>query len=155
MQRPSGGYRGGIRMAHQASNNRPLADNDDDEEQLTISNSNSDEEDAPSRQHFEPKKATSLYSKMLVSSDFESAIRNLRPSATRQKKNKNNLNISRQKADLPQLNNTNENNPLNKSFHELKSNEKPQVDEPSRQWFPKPNVGHLDSDAFIRHNHVG
>ena len=92
---------------------------------------------------------------MLVSSDFESAIRNLRPSATRQKKNKSNLNISRQKANLPQLNNTNENNPLNKSFQEVKPSEKSHVDEQSRQWFPKPNVGHLDFDAFICHNHVG
>ena len=45
MQRPSsGGYRGGIRMAHQASPNRPSVDDEDDEEQLTISSSNSDED---------------------------------------------------------------------------------------------------------------
>ena len=92
---------------------------------------------------------------MLVSSDFEWPIRNHRPSATRHMKNKSNLNISRQKADLPQLNSTNANNPLNESFHEAKPSEKSHVHEQSRQWFPKPNVGHLDSNAFIRHNHIG
>ena len=66
MQRPSGGYRDGIRMAHQHAHNRPLIDdNDDDEEQLTISNSNSDEEETSSRPLYEPKKPSPLYSKML------------------------------------------------------------------------------------------
>jgi hypothetical protein len=79
-KRPSGGYRGGIRMAHKHAHNRPLVDdNADDEDQLTISYSNSDEEETPSRPLYEPKNPASFYSKVLVSSDFESAIRNRRP----------------------------------------------------------------------------
>jgi len=133
MQRPSGGYRGGVRVGRQSARTHHVTnDCDDNDEQLTLSNSNSDDND-----ELETKKHASMYSKMVATSDFESAIRNLRPSVTRQKKTKTDLNVSKQKADLPQLNMNNENTSSNQ-----------------RQWFPKPDVGRLDSDAFIRHNHV-
>lgn len=161
MQRPSGGYRGGVRVGRQNSRNHHINDEQNDDDNVTLSNSNSDEnddldeDDLQQRHNCDIKAHSSMYSKLAPSSDFESAIRNLRPSVTRQKKSKISSNISKQKADLPQLNTTNENNSLNKSANEGKYDEKPSEDQPQRQWFPKPDVGHVDSDAFIRHNHVG
>jgi hypothetical protein len=150
MQRPSAGYRGGIRVGHHYTHSHHIRDNDDDDDD-NISLSNSDEKDDDN--HHRDIKHSSIYPSMTTNSDFESAIRNLRPSATRQKKIKTNLNISKQKADLPQLNTTNDDN--NNSLNEQKQDENNLQDKQSRRWFPKADVGHVDSNAFIRHNHVG
>ncbi|UJR30111.1 hypothetical protein I4U23_017652 [Adineta vaga] len=142
MQRPSNGYRGGVRVGHHYSHHHHSITHDD-EMNLSSPNSYSDEKERVSR-----------YSSIEFSNDFESAIRNLRPSATQQKKIKTNLNISKQKADLPQLNPTIEDENSNKNLNEQKSNENSLQDKQSRRWFPNPDIGHVDSDAFIRHNHV-
>jgi hypothetical protein len=148
MQRPTNGYRGGIRAGHHYTHNHHVS-KDDDDENFSLSNSNSDEKD-------DDIKHSPIYSSIeMNNSDFELAIRNLRPSANQQKKIKTNLNISKQKADLPQLHSTNEENNLNKNFNLQISNENNHQDKQSKRWFPKPDVGHVDSDDFIRHNHVG
>ena len=149
MQRPSVGYRGGVRVGHHYTHNRRIDNDihDDDDDNISFSNSNSDDKEEDNRDC----KQSFMYSSMGINSDFESAIRNLRPSATRHKKTKTNLNISKQKADLPQLNTTNDENSLN----EQKPNANNLQEKQSRRWFPKPDAGHLGSDAFIRHNHVG
>jgi hypothetical protein len=144
MQRPSNGYRGGIRVGHHHTHNHHISNEDD--VNLSLSNSNSDEKD--------DIKPSPIYSSIGINNDFESAIRNLRPSATNEKKVKTNLNISKQKADLPQLNTTN-GDQHNNSSHEQKPDENKLQDKQSRRWFPNPDIGHVDSDAFIRHNHVG
>ena len=131
MQRPSNGYHGGIHLGHNYITNNDIDDDDN------ISLSNSDE-----------NLLQKTYSPIEINNDFESAIRNLRPLAIQEKKLKTNINISKQKADLPQLNLIN-----NENFNEQKkSNDN---DKSSRRWFPKADVGHVDSDDFIRHNHVG
>ena len=137
MHRPSNRYRVGHQYSHHHS---PSHDDDID---LSPTNSYSDEK--------EDFKQTMRYSPVEISNEFESAIRNLRPSASQRKKAKANLNISKQKADLPQLNVTNDEN-----FNERNSNkENSSQDQQSRRWFPNPDIGHVDSNAFIRHNHVG
>jgi hypothetical protein len=141
MQRPSNGYRGGIRVGHHYTNHHHSIENEIDDDNLSLSNSDDNQQ----------KKS---YSSIGINNDFESAIRNLRPLAIEQKKMKTNLNISKQKADLPQLNPTNDEN-LNHSLHEQKQQENNLQDKQSRRWFPKADVGHVDSDDFIRHNHVG
>ena len=147
MQRPSVGYRGGIRAGHHytSTHHHENRNNNDD----TNSRSNSDE--------IQERK---LYSSNGMINDFESAIRNLRPSAIQQKKIKANINISKQKADLPQLNTTNDENQYpslngDEDEDEEVEEEQQQQAKPSRRWFPKADVGHVDSDDFIRHNHVG
>lgn len=179
MQRPAGGYRGGMRIAHQNSSIRHLPDEnhqEEDENRLRLSDSNSDidngddDEDSgadddgdgegdetqqKSGNSFEIKKPSSLYSKINQNGDLESAIRNLRPLATHQTRTKTVFSISHQKADLPQLNSVNESNLLISSSDGHKSDETSQQETKSKPWFPKADVGHVDSDAFIRHNHVG
>jgi hypothetical protein len=129
MQRPVRGYRGGLtsHLAHTHHNK--------DNDHLSLSDSNSDNENDATMK--------STLTSIGNSTDFESAIRNLRPSKINQKKSKINPNISNQKADLPQLNmisdKTNEQIKTKKSHH----------------WFPKSDIGHADSNDFIRHNHVG
>ncbi|CAF1500647.1 unnamed protein product [Rotaria sp. Silwood1] len=147
MQHPSVGFRGGIRIGRHYTHNHHIQDDDDDN--LSLSNSNSDDKEDNNHDI----KPSSIYSSIGIDRDFELAIRNLRPSVTRRKKIKTNLNISKQKADLPQLNTTNNDNHDN-SLNEQKQNENNLQDKESRQWFPKPDVGHVDSDDFIRHNHV-
>lgn len=152
MQHSSVGVRGDILIAHnyiQNHRNNNIDDDDDDDDNTYLSNSNSDEKDDDHNDINRP----SAYSSVGMQSDFELAIRNLRPSVTRRKKVKPNLNISKQKADLPQLNITNDETQNN--LNEEKKNENNLQDKQSRQWFPKPDVGHVDSDDFIRHNHVG
>ena len=168
MQRPSGGYRGGIRLSHQkAANYHPTEsnkndnDDDDDDDRTTLSNSNSDandeldDDDHQGKLSYEIKKPSSLYSKISLNADFESAIRSLRPSAACQKKTKHTLNMSHQKADLPQLNNENQDNSSSQNSNHIKSDDKTHQESKSRRWFPKADVGHVDSTVFIRHNHVG
>ena len=144
MQRPSNGYRGGVRVGHHYTNNHHVTKDNDDDDDENVSLSNSDD-----------IKHSPIFSSIEINNtDFELAIRNLRPSGTQQKKIKNNLNISKQKADLPQLNSTNDEN-SNKNINLQKSNENNHHDKQTKRWFPKPDVGHVDSDDFIRHNHVG
>jgi hypothetical protein len=135
MQRPSAGYRGGIRAGHHYTYNDDIENGNDDDDNSSLSNSDERKD----------------YSSLEINNDFESAIRNLRPSAVQLKKIKTNLNISKQKADLPQLNTTNGDNQNNEQKHEENNHQ----DKQSRRWFPKADVGHVDSDDFIRHNHVG
>jgi hypothetical protein len=136
MQRPSNGYRGGIHIGHNYTHNHHSENDDDDN--ISISNSDDNQQ-------------RKCYSPIEINNDFESAIRNLRPLGIKQKKIKTNLNISKQKADLPQLNTTNDENINNNNS----LNEPKQDDKQSRRWFPKADVGHIDSDDFIRHNHIG
>lgn len=135
MQRPSNGYRGGIRVGGYHYSH--------------INNENDDDSD-DNHNHHHPHHQRKSYSPLGINNDFESAIRNLRPLAIHQKKSKSNLNISKQKADLPQLNTTNDEN-LSNSLNGQKHEE----NKKSRRWFPNPDVGHVDSDDFIRHNHIG
>ncbi|CAF1211558.1 unnamed protein product [Adineta ricciae] len=136
MQRPSNRYRVGHQYSHHHS---PSHDDDID---LSPTNSYSDEK--------EDFKQPMRYSPIEISNEFESAIRNLRPSASQRKKAKANLNISKQKADLPQLNLANDENFNEQNFNKENSSQ----DQQSGHWFPNPDIGHVDSDAFIRHNHV-
>ncbi|CAF3194194.1 unnamed protein product [Rotaria socialis] len=146
MQHPSIGFRGAIRIGHHYTHNHRIENTDNND--LSVSNSNSDEKDDNL-----DVKHTSIYSPIGINSDFELAIRNLRPAATSQKKIKTNLNISKQKADLPQLNTSNDDHHSNNKTKQKHSEDNVE-DKPSCQWFPKPDVGHVNSDDFIRHNHV-
>jgi hypothetical protein len=128
MQRPVRGYRGGSHLTH---THRIKDDNDG----LSLSNSSS--EDNENNSTIKSKDSSML----TTSADIESAIRSFRALTTSKKKAKTNPNISSQKADLPQLNMiTDKTNNLNGQSH---------------HWFPKPDIGNVDSNDFIRHNHVG
>ena len=145
MQRPSAGYRGGTRASHQYSHNHHDENGNNTDENSSLSNS----DDQQDRKEY--------LSSMDMNNDFESAIRNLRPSAVQQKKIKANLNISKQKADLPQLNLNNDENHHQQQGSSNEENHLPMKSSSSasNRWFPKADVGHVDSDDFIRHNHVG
>ncbi len=147
MQRPVRGYRGGSHLTH--THRIKDDNNDDDDNRLSLSNSSSDEiEDDNNNENDSTIKSkdSSMLTSMTVSADIETAIHNLRPLTKRKKKNKKNANISSQKADLPQLNMISDNtNNLNEQTKDKKLH----------HWFPKPDIGHVDSNDFIRHNHVG
>ncbi len=135
MQRPVGGYRGGSHLTH----THRIKDDDDDDNRLSLSNSSSDEIGDENDSTIKSK-GSSMLTPMTISADIESAIRNLRPLTTkRKKKTKTNSNISGQKADLPQLNMINDKT----------------KDKKSHYWFPKADIGHVDSTDFFRHNHIG
>jgi hypothetical protein len=141
MQRPVRGYRGGIRNSSHLTHTPRDKDNDDDDN-LSLSNSNSDEiedDNAENDATIKSKNSSTLISNA-IGSDFESAIRNLRPLRTRHKKTPQ---ISGQKADLPQLNMISD-----KTNEQIKNQQ-------SHHWFPKADIGHVDSKDFFRHNHVG
>ena len=150
MQHPSISYRGGIRIGHHYVPDHHTQNGDKNDENSSVSNSVSDEKD----DNNSDIKFESIYPSTEVNSDFELAIRNLRPSATRQKKSKINSNVSKQKADLPQLNVTNDMNHNNQS-NERKQDDNNRQNKQICEWFPKPDIGHVDSNDFIRHNHVG
>lgn len=151
MQRPSAGHRGGTRAGHHYNHNH----HDDENGNHTDENSSlSNSDDQQDRKDY--------LSSMEMNNDFESAIRNLRPSAVQQKKIKANLNISKQKADLPQLNLNHDENHHHHHQQQENFNEenhlppvKSSSSTTSNRWFPKADVGHVDPDDFIRHNHVG
>ena len=148
MQRPVRGYRGGIRIGSHFTHNRHIEGDDDNDNYLSLSNSNSDEiEDDNNENNSTIKsKNSSTLSPITAGADLELAIRNLRPLATSQKKIKPKPNIGGQKADLPQLNMiTDTADNLNQQTNNKKS----------QYWFPKPDIGHVDSTDFIRHNHIG
>ena len=140
MQRPSSGYRGGTRASHQYRQDHH--DENDLDDNSSLSNSDDQQE----------RKG---YLVMEMNNDFESAIRNLRPSAVQQKKMKTNLNISKQKADLPQLNPTHDENHDEQNHFNGENHLQEKSSSSTNRWFPKADVGHVDSDDFIRHNHVG
>lgn len=138
MQRPSSGYRGGTRAAHHYRHGRH-----DENDNSSLSNSDDQQERKD-------------YLSIEMHNDFESAIRNLRPSAVQQKRMKSNLNTSNQKANLPQLNPTqDENHDEQNHFNGDHHREEKSSSSATNRWFPKADVGHVDSDDFIRHNHVG
>lgn len=146
MQRPVRGYRGGIRAGIHRTHMHHMKDNDDDEHQhpLSLSNTSSDEID---NNHDENNSTIkSKDSSIGISADIEAAIRNFHSSTARKKKSKINSNISSQKADLPQL------NMITDKTNNLDEQTK---DKQSHHWFPKPDIGHVNSTDFIRHNHVG
>jgi hypothetical protein len=144
MQRPVRGYRGGIRAGPHFTHTHHIKDDNDDDNRLSLSNSSSDEIEDDNNENDSTIKSKN--SSMLTSVDIEATIRNLHPLTTRKKKAKTNPNISSQKADLPQLNMiTDKTNNLNEQKN----------DKQSHRWFPKPDIGHVDSNDFIRHNHVG
>jgi hypothetical protein len=139
MQRPVGGYRGGTHLTH----THRVKDNNDDSNRLSLSNSSSEDiEDVNNENDSTIKsKDSSMLISMNTSADVESAIRSFRSLTNSKKKAKANSNISGQKADLPQLN--------------MMSDKTNNLNEQSHHWFPKPDIGHVDSNDFIRHNHVG
>lgn len=142
MQRPICGYRGGgIRAGSHSSYSHHLTDDNRD---LSLSNSSLD--DIENNNSTAKSKDSSLLQSTPANNDeIESAIRHLRSLTTQKKKTKTNANISNQKADLPQLNMMiDKTNNLN---DQTQNNQ-------SRHWFPKPDIGHVDSTDFIRHNHV-
>jgi hypothetical protein len=145
MQRPVRGYRGGIRIGpHFTHTHRIKDDDDDDNNCLSLSNSNSD--DNNENDSTIKSKSSSTLSSITASADLESAIRDLRPLATRQEKIKTKPNISSQKADLPQLN----------MISDTTDNIIEQTNKKrSQYWFPKADIGHVDSTDFFRHNHIG
>ncbi len=144
MQRPVRGFRGGSHLIH--THGLP----DEHDRRLSLSNTSSDEleDDSNENDSTIKSKDSLIFASVTGSADIETAIRNLRPLTTRKKKKKKrtNPNISSQKADLPQLNMiTDKTNNLNE----------PMKDKQSHHWFPKPDIGHIDPNDFIRHNHVG
>ena len=150
MQRPVRGYRGGFSAtSHRAHSHRT---NDDNKTStgLSLLNSSSSDEMADINDENDAmikSKDSSMLTMMTTDDDIESAIRNLRSLTTNKKKTtKGNSNTNSQKADLPQLNMiTDKTNNLNEQTK----------DEFSNPWFPKPDIIHVDSNDFIRHNHVG
>jgi len=148
MQRPVRGYRGGIRVGSRHTHTHRIKDDNDDDTRLSLSNSSSDEIEDNNNENDSTLKSkdSSILARITTSADIESAIRNFRPSKTRKKKTKTNPNFSGQKADLPQLNMISDktNNPNEET-----------KDKKSHHWFPKPDIGHVDSNDFIRHNHIG
>lgn len=144
MQRPVRGYRGGIHSGSRRTHTHHSKDDDDDNPHLSLSNTSSDEIEENNNENNSLIKSKD--SSIVVNADIEAAIRNLCPLTTNKKKTKTNPNISSQKADLPQLNMmTDKTNNLNEQIK----------DKQSQHWFPKPDIGHVDSNDFIRHNHVG
>ena len=149
MQRPVRGYRGGSRIGAYLTHTHSINDNgDNDHERSSLSNSNlgETEDDNNDIDITIKSKSSSVLSSIAISTDFESVIRSLQPLAIRQKKTKNNSNISSQKADLPQL------NMISDTTNTINEQTK---DQPTHHWFPKPDVGHVKSNDFIRHNHIG
>ena len=145
------GYRGGSRLTHvhrSKLDDEDDADNTDIENRLCVSNSNS--EDLENNQNENKSsmnsRSSSESSSITINTDFEAAIRSLRPLANHQQKNRAKASTSNQKADLPQLN-------MNDDVTD-NSNE-PKIKKQSEYWFPKPDIGHIDSTDFIRHNHIG
>ncbi|CAF0911255.1 unnamed protein product [Rotaria sordida] len=148
MQRPVRGYRGGSRISAYLAHTHGINDNgDNDHERSSLSNSNlgETEDDNNDIDITIKSKNSSVLSSIAISTDFESVIRSLQPLAIRQKKPKNNSNINSQKADLPQL------NMISDTTNTINEQTK---DQPTHHWFPKPDVGHVKSNDFIRHNHI-
>ncbi|CAF1294120.1 unnamed protein product [Rotaria sp. Silwood1] len=148
MQRPVRSYRGGSRVGPHLTHSHNVNENDDNNHnRLSLSNSNLGEiEDDNNDTHTMTKtKNSSILSSIAINADFESVIRSLQPLAIRQKKTKNNLNINSQKADLPQV------NIINDTTHTIDEQTK---DKQTQHWFPKPDIGHVKSNDFIRHNHI-
>lgn len=144
MQRPVRGYRGGTHLAH----THYVKDENNASNRLSLSNSSSgDIEDINDENDSTIKsKGSSMLATMIVGADIDSATRSLRSLTTSKQKSKENPNVSSQKADLPQLNMmSDKTNNLDKQVK----------DGQSYPWFPKPGIIHVDSNDFIRHNHVG
>ncbi|CAF1396588.1 unnamed protein product [Adineta ricciae] len=150
MQRPIRGYRGGSRLTHvhrSKLDDEDDTDNTDIENRLCVSNSNSEDFENSQNENKSPMKSrsSSESSSITINTDFEAAIRSLRPLANHQQKNRAKASISNQKADLPQLN-------MNDDVTDNSS--EPTNKKQSEYWFPKPDIGHIDSTDFIRHNHI-
>ncbi|CAF3404856.1 unnamed protein product [Rotaria sp. Silwood2] len=149
MQRPVRGYRGGSHIGSHLMHSHSINNNDDnDRDQSSLSNPNLGETEDDNNDNDTTIKAknSSILSSIAINVDFESVIRSLQPLAIRQKKTKNNLNTNSQKADLPQL------NMISDTTDTIDEQTK---DKQTHHWFPKPDVGHVKSNDFIRHNHIG
>lgn len=148
MQRPMRSYRGGFHVgSHMIRNNCDKKDEDND--RSSVSNSNKDEIEDNSNYDNDTtikSKTSTILSSIAIDADFESIIRNLRPLAIHEKKIKNKPNMYSQKADLPQMDMLNDS--TNNINEEIKNKN-------SHPWFPKPDVGHIKSNDFICHNHIG
>ena len=136
MKRGIGGFHGGAHLTY----SHHVKDNSDDSNRFSLSNSSSEDFEEVNNENDSTMK--SKHSSMLnMSAEIESAIRSFRTMTTNKKKVKANPNISSQKADLPQLN--------------MMADKTNNLNEQSHHWFPKPDIGNVDSKDFIRHNHVG
>ncbi|UJR16371.1 hypothetical protein I4U23_003274 [Adineta vaga] len=150
MQRPIRSYRGSVRISSHLTHVHRIKNDDNDtdvENQLSISNCNSERfEDNQNETDLTIKsRSSSESSSITINTDLEAAIRNLRPLVNGQQKNKTKPNVCSQKADLPQMNMIDD------------TNDKPNESTNNKQseyWFPKPDIGHVDSTDFIRHNHI-
>ncbi len=136
MKRAIGGFYGESHLTY----THRAKDNSDDSNRLSLSNSSSEDLEDVNNENdstMKPKNSAML----TASADIEAAIRSFCALNTRKKKTKAKPTINSQKADLPQLNMiVDKTNNLNEQSH---------------HWFPKPNIGNVDSKDFIRHNHVG
>jgi hypothetical protein len=158
MQRTSAiGYRGGIRIGYHQSRSHPLREKHNFNDQLNSSISNlddhfdlEDEDRTPS-----DRLASTQCSNIRSRNELESAIRNLRPSNNEEKRSKVNMNISKQKADLPQLLIHQEKESSNGTYLNKADSIPSTSDTVVRQWLPKADMTHIDPNVFIRHNHIG
>jgi len=140
MQRPIRGFRGGIRSGSHSVRTEHAIDVNRDR---SLSNSSLDDIENNSTIK---SKDSSLLQSIPVNDEIESTIRQFQILTTQKKKPKTHANISNQKADLPQLNMMiDKTNNVNEQTQDTKPH----------HWFPKPDIGHVDSTDFIRHNHVG
>lgn len=148
MQRPIRGYRGCSRISTTHLIRSHVLDDDNNVcDRLSQSNSNSNEFENKSigNQSIIKSQSSSLSSSAAINDDFESIISNLRPLKINPKKAKHNSNISKQKADLTQIN--------------IKNNRENNIDEKTRDkqsnyCFPKSDIGSVKSNDFIRHNSI-
>lgn len=146
MQRPVRGYRSGFgASSHRAHSHRPH-DHNQKSNSLSLLESSSDEM-ADINDENDAMIKSKDSSMLTTDDDIDSAIRHLRSLTTNKKKTtKGHSNTNSQKADLPQLNMiTDKTNNFNEQTKDQSSN----------PWFPKPDIIHVNSNDFIRHNHVG
>ncbi|CAF1064555.1 unnamed protein product [Adineta steineri] len=150
MQRPLRGYRGGIRIGPHFTHTHSMKHKGDDDDnnnnnnnRSSSPNSNPDDmnDDINENNSTIKSKCSSRLSSKTINTDFESAIRSIRPLATNEKTTKTKPNIYSQKADLPLL------NIIDKTTDNIN-------DKQSDHWFPKSDIGHVNSTDFIRHNHI-
>jgi hypothetical protein len=162
MERPSGGFRFGVRASHRHRRSHHQRTNENnDNEYFMLSDSNiddtddDDDDDDDEQQRQNTNNDSSIHSKVPISSEFESAIRNLRPSAVNLNKIRNNANRAQPKAERTQSNINNEHNEMLTNCNELKQVENLCDAQQSCPWMSKTNINHDKSTAFIRHDRVG
>ena len=149
MQRPVRGYRRGMGTSAHLAHVHHTNDENEKSNLLSLLNSSPEEMNniIDKNDSTVKSKDSSMLTTMNIDDEIDSATRHLRSLVTNKKKTtKGSSYTNSQKADLPQL---------NLIIDKTNNLNGPMKTERSNPWFPKPNLVHVDSNDFIRHNHVG